>query len=130
MEKADTTMFYNEKSEQYNNFVMEKCDNLVYKESRFCSECRLLVCMVDSHYIIDHEPHMQCLPGTSNPHQEQTNLCILNHHPNTTNFCNLKNQTYDVFQGFEFSDISGEAVRRGCPLLLFHDQLPLTTHFL
>jgi len=80
MEKVDTAMFYNEKREQYNNFVMEKCDNLVYKESRFCGECRLLVCMVDSDYVIDHEPHMRRLPGTSNPHQEQTNLCILNHH--------------------------------------------------
>jgi len=81
MEKADTTKFCNEKSEHYNNFVKEEYDNLIYKDSRFCSEGQLLVCMVDSYYVIDHEPHKRRLPGTSNPHHQQTNLCILNHHP-------------------------------------------------
>jgi len=38
MEKADTTKIYNEKSKQYKNFVIEKCDKLIYKESRFCGE--------------------------------------------------------------------------------------------
>ena len=80
MEKADTTKFCNERSKHYNNFVKEEYDNLIYKDSRFCSEGRLLVYMIDSYYVIDHEPHKRHLLGTSNPHQ-QTNLSILNHHP-------------------------------------------------
>jgi len=32
MEKAETTKFYNEKSEHYKNFVREKCEHLIYKE--------------------------------------------------------------------------------------------------
>ena len=38
MEKADTTKICNEKSEHYKNFITEKCDNQICKESRFCGE--------------------------------------------------------------------------------------------
>ena len=63
MEKAETTKFCNEKSEHYKNFVREKCEHLIYKESRFCGEGQLVVCMVDGNYIKDHVSRKWRLPG-------------------------------------------------------------------